>query len=98
MLKLKSITETFGKRVYTELGDYFGDVEEAFIQNNKVYGWKIKSTSDSLLKQMVSKAKGVIVPHQLVQAVGDIMIIEKSSIPSYDDKKESFEKEISKKE
>lgn len=86
MLKLKSVNETFGKKVYTELGDYFGDVEESFIQNNKVYGWKIKSTSSSLLQKMVSGAKGVIIPHQLVRAVGDIMIIAKSSIPSYEEK------------
>lgn len=86
MLKMKSINNTKGKRVYTELGDYFGDVEEGYIQNNRIHGWKIKSTSNSLLSKIMRGAKGVIVPQGLIQAIGDIMIISKSSIPSYEEK------------
>ena len=32
---------------------------------------------------MLGSAKGVIVPHQLVKSIGDIMIISKAAVPSY---------------
>jgi len=82
MLKMKSLKEVQGKKVYTEQGDYFGDIEEAFIQNNKVYGWKIKSTQTSLLAKVMTGAKGVIIPHPLINSIGDIMIISKSAMPT----------------
>ena len=82
MLRLKSINEMEGLKVYTELGDYYGDIEEAFIQGNKVYGWKIKATRNSFLNKTISGARGVIVPHQLVKATSDVMIISKAAIPS----------------
>ena len=70
-------------RVFTDGGDYFGDVEEIILTNNKVFGWRVRSTRDSFLSRVLGNAKGVIVPHQLVKATGDIMIISKSAVPSY---------------
>ncbi len=84
VLKLKSLNETCGIKVYTESGDYFGDVEDARVKDNKIDGWKIRSTPNSLLARVMSGAKGVIIPHPLVKAIGDIMIISKSAIPSMD--------------
>ena len=88
MLKMKSLNDTCGRKVYTETGDYFGDIEEAFIQDNKIYGWKIKSTQASVLSKMMSGAKGVIVPQPLLKAIGDIVIISKSAIPSLDEEEQ----------
>jgi len=82
MLKLKEVSKCYGLRVFTDLGEYFGDVEEVIIQNNKVFGWKIKATRDSYLNKTISGAKGVIVPHQLVKAAGDIMLISRAAVPS----------------
>lgn len=83
MLKMKKITETFDMRVFTDGGDYFGDIEETIITSNKVFGWRVKATKNSFLNKVLGAAKGVIVPHQLVKSIGDIMIISKSAIPSY---------------
>ncbi|MFH1054407.1 MAG: photosystem reaction center subunit H [Candidatus Woesearchaeota archaeon] len=83
MLKLKRITETFDMRVFTDTGDYFGDVEESMLSLNKVTGWRIKATKTSFLAKVLGNAKGVIVPHQLVKSIGDVMIISKSAVPSY---------------
>ena len=69
-------------RVYTETGDYFGDVEECILASTKVFGWKIKATKTSFLSKILGSAKGVIVPHQLVKAIGDIIIISKAAVPS----------------
>lgn len=71
-------------RVFTDNGDYFGDIEEAILTTNKVFGWRIKATKNSFLNKVLGSAKGVIVPHQLVKAIGDIMIINKTAIPSYE--------------
>ncbi|MBT6774831.1 hypothetical protein HOA91_05680, partial [Candidatus Woesearchaeota archaeon] len=80
-------------KVFTDTGEYFGDVEESIIQTNKVSGWKIKSTKNSFLSRVIGSAKGVIVPHQLVKAVGDILIISKSAVPTgaMDDEEPSAE-------
>jgi len=82
MLKLREMSKTYGVKVYTDQGEYFGDIDEIIIQNNKIFGWKIKATRNSYLSKTISGAKGVIVPHQLVKAVGDILIISKAAIPS----------------
>lgn len=70
-------------KVYTDSGDYFGDVEDSILTTNKVFGWKIKATKNSFLTKVLGNAKGVIVPHQLVKAVGDIIVISKSAVPNY---------------
>nr|MCK4930432.1 PRC-barrel domain-containing protein [Nanoarchaeota archaeon] len=83
MLKMKRISETYEMRVFTDTGDYFGDVEEAILTQNKVFGWRVRATKNSFLNKVLGSAKGVIVPHQLVKSLGDIMIISKSAVPSY---------------
>tara|TARA_Y100000310_G_scaffold19042_1_gene18669 strand:- start:51 stop:326 length:276 start_codon:yes stop_codon:yes gene_type:complete len=91
MLKMKKVSETYDIRVFTDAGDYFGDVEDSIVQGNKVSGWKIKSTKNSFLSRVLGSAKGVIVPHQLVKAVGDIIIIAKSAVPTGSSSEENEE-------
>ena len=83
MLKMKKITETFDMKVFTDTGEYFGDVEEAIVTNTKIFGWKVRATKSSFLTKVLGSAKGVIVPHQLVKSIGDIMIISKQAMPAY---------------
>lgn len=83
MLKMKRIGETYDMRVFTDTGEYFGDVEEVIVTNTKIFGWKVRATKNSFLIKVLGSAKGVIVPHQLVKNIGDIMIISKSAVPSY---------------
>lgn len=82
MLRMKKLTETFNMKVFTDQGDYFGDIEEAILTQTKVQSWRIKATKNSFLNKVLGTAKGVIVPHQLVKAVGDIMIINKQAVPN----------------
>lgn len=84
MLKMKRISECYDMKVFTDEGDYFGDVEEIILTTNKITGWRVKATKNSFLNTVLGSAKGVIVPHQLVRSIGDIMIINKSAVPSYD--------------
>ncbi len=83
MLKMKKITEVYDMKVFTDDGDYFGDIEEAILATNKVAGWRVRATKNSFLSKVLGSAKGVIVPHELVKSVGDIAIISKSAVPSY---------------
>lgn len=83
MLKMKKVSDTFDMKVFTDSGDYFGDVEEAILTQSKVYGWRVRATKNSFLSKVLGSAKGVVVPHQLVKAIGDIIIISKAAVPSY---------------
>ncbi len=83
MLKMKRISESYDMKVFTDAGDYFGDIEESILTQTKIFGWKVRATKNSFLNKVLGSAKGVIVPHQLVKSIGDIMIISKTAIPSY---------------
>ena len=83
MLKMQRISESYDMKVFTDDGDYFGDIEEAVLTKTKVAGWRVKATKNSFLTKVLGTAKGVIVPHQLVKSMGDIMIISKAAVPNY---------------
>lgn len=83
MLKMQKISEAYDMRVFTDNGEYFGDVEESILTKTKVFGWRVKATKNSYLVKVLGSAKGVIVPHQLVKSMGDIMIISKAAMPNY---------------
>ncbi len=88
MLKVKQVTELYDMKVFTDTGEYFGDVEEAIVTMNKVHGWRIKASRNSFLSKVLGGAKGVIVPHQYVKSVGDVVIISKQAIPTYEETEE----------
>jgi sporulation protein YlmC with PRC-barrel domain len=85
MLKTKKLTNVFNVEVFTDSGEYFGDVEESILSNNKIFGWRVRSTKKSYLNKILGGAKGVIIPHQLVNSIGDVMIISKAAIPKMDE-------------
>ena len=87
-LNIRKVSDIYEMKVFTDNGDYFGDVEESIVTLNKVFGWKIRATKNSHLHQILGGVKGVIIPHQLVKAIGNIMIISKSAIPSFEEKRE----------
>lgn len=91
MLKVKRMTHVYDMKVFTDSGEYFGDIEESILAANKVFGWKVRATKNSSLHKILGGAKGVIVPHKLVKAVGDIMIISKSAVPNYQEEAEEGE-------
>jgi sporulation protein YlmC with PRC-barrel domain len=81
-MRIKKISEVVGLKVYTDSGDYFGEVEEANLSENKIDGWRIK-VSGSMMS-LISGARGVIIPHQFVKAISDIFVISKSALPNSD--------------
>jgi sporulation protein YlmC with PRC-barrel domain len=79
MLKIKKITEIIGKKVYTDTGDFFGEIEESNLIENKIESWRIRIAGS--MGGFLGGAKGVIIPHQFVRAIGDIVIISRASLP-----------------
>ncbi len=82
MLKMRKVTESYDLKVFTDSGDYFGDIEDGIVVSNRISGWKIKATKNSYLSKVLGGARGVIVPHQMVRAVGDVLIISRSAVPA----------------
>ncbi len=79
MLRIKKISDVLGKHVYTSEGDYFGQIEEVNLVDNRIEGWRIRVGSG--LAGALGGARGVIIPHQFVRAIGDVFIINKASLP-----------------
>jgi len=79
MLKISRISEVLGRQVYTDAGEFLGQVEEVNLTENKIDGWRIKIAGK--VSGLIGGARGIIVPHQFVKAVGDIFIINKASLP-----------------
>jgi sporulation protein YlmC with PRC-barrel domain len=79
MLRVKKITGIIGKKVYTDNGDFFGEIEESNLIENKVESWRIRVANS--MGNYLGGARGVIIPHQFVRSVGDIMIISRASLP-----------------
>ena len=72
-MRVKKLSEVIGAKVYTDSGDYFGEIEEANIHDNKVEGWRIRVLGS--MATLMGGARGVIIPHQFVKAVSDIFLI-----------------------
>lgn len=81
-MRIKKISDVVGTKVYTDLGDFFGEVEEANLSDNKIDGWRIRVGGS--IMSLIGGAKGVIIPHQFVKAISDIFIINKTALPNPD--------------
>ncbi|MEM3074322.1 MAG: PRC-barrel domain-containing protein [Candidatus Pacearchaeota archaeon] len=80
MLKIKKISDVVGKKVYTDGGDFFGEVEEVNLFNNKIDSWRIRVGGG--ISNLFSGARGVIIPHSYVKSIGDVFVISQIAIPS----------------
>jgi len=81
-MRIKKTSEVMGKKVYTDSGDYFGEIEEANLYENRIDGWRIRVGGG--VTSLLGGARGVIIPHQFVRAISDIFIINKAALPSSD--------------
>jgi len=82
MLKIKKLSEMMGKKVYTDSGDLFGVIEEVNLIENKIDGWRIVVSRESGMVEVLGGARGIIVPHQFIRAIGDIILINKNAVPA----------------
>jgi sporulation protein YlmC with PRC-barrel domain len=79
-MKIQKVSEVLGKRVFTDTGAFFGEVEEANLKDNRIDGWRIRVSGGVL--PMIGGARGVIIPHHFVKAIEDVFIINRAALPS----------------
>ena len=91
-MRVRKISEVLGTKVYTDSGDYFGEIEEANLHENKIEGWRIKVGGSVM--SLIGGARGVIIPHQFVRAISDIFIINKTALPSQESQVEEVPAEL----
>ena len=91
-MRINTITEVMGAKVYTDSGDYFGEIEEANLHENKIDGWRIRVGGS--IMSLIGGARGVIIPHQFVRAISDIFIINKTALPSPDSEIEEIPEDL----
>ena len=91
-MRIKKITDVLGIKVYTDSGDFFGEVEEANLSENKIDGWRIKV--GGTVMSLIGGARGVIIPHQFVKAISDIFIINNAALPSPDSNLEEIPEDL----
>ena len=41
-MRVRKVTDVIGLKAFTDSGDFFGEVEEANLMDNKIDGWRIK--------------------------------------------------------
>ena len=76
------MSEVIGTKVYTDSGDFFGEIEEANLSSNRVDGWRIRVGGG--VASLIGGARGVVIPQKFVKAISDIFIIDRSALPSQD--------------
>lgn len=74
---VKDLSEMFGKDVFTNKGVFCGKVADMEVSLSKfrVRALVIEAARGSFLANLVGGKKGVIVPYQMVDNVGDVVII-----------------------
>lgn len=84
-MRIRKLRGMIGAKVFTDSGDYFGEIEEVNLLANRVDGWRVKVARDSSLVGFLGGAKGLVVPHQFVKAMGDVVLVSKSAVPVRDE-------------
>jgi sporulation protein YlmC with PRC-barrel domain len=66
-----SVRGLIGKKVYSESGDYIGNIKDITLGENKIDSLKIK-----LDKKLDAKSKGIVINWKQIVSCGEILIID----------------------
>jgi sporulation protein YlmC with PRC-barrel domain len=82
-ITVKDISEMFNKDVFTDKGFYCGKVSdiEFDLARFKVRAVVIEAAKGTFLGKIVGGKKGIIVPYQMVKAIGDVVLIKHITTP-----------------
>ena len=82
-ITVKDVGDLFGKDVFTAKGLYCGKVSDVEIDlaRFKIRSLVIEAAKEGFLGKVLGGKKGVIVPYNVVQAIGDIVIIKHITTP-----------------
>lgn len=87
---VKDLSEMFGKDVFTNKGVFCGKVADMDVSLAKfrVRALVIEAAKGTFLANMVGGKKGVIIPYQMVDNVGDVVIIKHIATSQMPEEKE----------
>ena len=91
-MRVQKVTDVIGTKVYTDGGEFFGEIEEANLCDNKIDGWRIKVGGSVV--SLIGGARGVIIPHQFVKAISDVFIINSAALPSQEPEMEEIPEDL----
>ena len=82
-IRIASVSQTWGKDVFTDKGMYCGKVEdvECDLKRFKLRSLVITAVKGSYLSKMLGNKRGLIIPFPMVEAIGDVVIIKHISSP-----------------
>ncbi len=82
-ITVKDLSEMFEKDVFTDKGVYCGKITDIEINLEKfrVRSLVIRAAKGSFLENMVGGKKGIILPYQMVESIGDVVIIKHIQTP-----------------
>jgi sporulation protein YlmC with PRC-barrel domain len=88
-IKVSSISETYGKDVFTNKGMFCGKVEdvECDLKRFKIRSLVVRAAKESYISKMLGSKKGVIIPFPMVESIGDVILIKHISLPVADEEK-----------
>ena len=75
----KKVSEVIGKNVFTSEGDYFGQLDDVNLAENKIDGWKIKVGS-GFLSIMRNGTPCLASSHAIMSPVGPAPTIKTGSV------------------
>lgn len=73
----QEITALVGREVYSSNGVFIGEVEDVRLNLDEieVTGLAIHQVNEALFGEQTDGARGIIVPYDWVQAVGDVVLV-----------------------
>lgn len=86
-ITVKNISEMFGKDVFTSKGAYCGRVADLKLNLAKfrIHSIVLDVARGSFLSGILGGKKGIIVPYQYVDSIGDVVIIKHISAPAMEE-------------
>ncbi len=82
-ITVKNVSEMFGKDVFTNKGVYCGRVSDIKVnmQKFRINSIVLDVVKGSFLSGVIGNKRGIIVPYQYVDSVGDVIIIKHIQTP-----------------
>ena len=80
-ITVKNVTDMFGKDVFTLKGEYCGRIGNIKLNLGKfrIESLMLDIARGSFLSSLIGGKKGIIVPYQYVESIGDVVIIKNIS-------------------
>lgn len=80
-ITVKNVTDMFGKDVFTLKGQYCGRISNMKMDLAKfrIQSLMLEIARGSFLSSLIGSKKGIIVPYNFVESIGDVVIIKNIS-------------------